>query len=988
MPAPPWAEPDQDAAARGKRLESWKEIAGYLNRHVTTIRRWEKQEGLPVHRHRHAKLGSIYAYTRELDAWFESRREHADGLGAVSASGAQSSDRLPVPPLLASGPDDAVALTGREEEIELLRSKWDSASRGQQQIVVVSGEPGIGKTRLTLEFARFVARRATVLIGRCDREALVAYAPWIAILQWIIRTTPAQVLQQYLTAIDGGGELAQIVPEISTRIHIADPPASAMPDGRRYRFFEAVSQLLVAASQRAPILLIIDDLHWADQGSLLLLRHVLRSTRQAAICIVVMHRNDVPEWSAEFRDLMESLRREQAPTLVALHRLPDNDVRGVIAQWIGRHAPEPLARLVVRHTEGNPLFVVELLKHLEDVGALARTDESVRSLTLADVGLPEGIRQLLGRRLERLSPTTRRVLTIAAVMGREFRLAVIEALAEVSEDGVLDAMDEALNARLVAEEAGAPGNFSFTHTLIRDVLYTSITAARRVRLHYRIAIAIEQQATPGESRVPELAYHFARAGLYQGAEKAVDYASRAGEEAAARLAFENAAHWYELALRAMDAVRSDADDAARRFDLHVRRGRSFFTVGQWAAARNAFEAAVSLLDPAKHEKRAELLVRLAETAFWLLDTPALRTFASEAQALADGVGRNDLWADAQAWLASATVSDGDVLEAVEMDRAAVARAGGIRSFGLARIPLTLYWVGRADEAVRHATQAVESARASADPSFLLYALQHLGLSLSGAGRFDDSLRAFDEARAFGRTCGALPLLARATSMSVAPLMSLGDLDGAMERAFDARELAHTVAFEPALISAGIDLLMIYARQGNPGAAEALLAETAQAVQNASGWHAWKWNMRLSQARAELALARGEWDDAIRAATQVIDQSRARHRPKYEALGLVARARAARRLGARSAAKDARAAVKVGRRLADPAVMLECLIALLEIEGTDAALDGARQTAQGIVAAVSGETLRSKFRAAVGARAFAVATVIPPSGRILHLHDKT
>ena len=965
MPAPPWAEQDQDAAARGKRLDSWKEIAAYLNRHVTTIRRWEKHEALPVHRHRHAKLGSIYAYTRELDAWFESRREHPDDLGAVPASGAQSSDRLPVPPLLASGPDAAVALTGRAEEIDLLRATWDSASRGQQRIVVVTGEPGVGKTRLTLEFARSVARRATVLIGRCDREALVAYAPWVAIMQWIIRTTPAQVLQRHLTAIDGGGELAQIVPEIATRIHIADAPASAMPDGRRYRLFEAVSQLLVAASQRAPILLLIDDLHWADQGSLLLLRHVLRSTRQAAICIVVTHRNDVPEWSAEFRDLMESLRREEAPTRIALHRLPDDDVRAVIEQWIGRYAPAPLVRLVVRHTEGNPLFVVELLKHLEDVGALARADESVRSLTLADVGLPEGIRQLLGRRLERLSPTTRRVLTIAAVMGREFRLAVIEALVDVGEDGVLDAMDEALTARIVAEEAGAPGNFSFTHTLIRDVLYTSITAARRVRLHYRIASAIEHQVTPGESRVSELAYHFGRASVYQGAEKAVDYASRAGEEAAAGLAFENAAHWYEMALRAMDAIRSDDDGATRRFDLHVRRGRSLFTVGQWAAAKDAFEAAVSLLDPAEHEKRAELLVRLAETAFWLLDTPALRNFASDAQALADRAGRNDLWADAQAWLASATVSDGDVLEAVKMDRAAVARAGGIRSFGLARIPLTLYWVGRPEEAVQRALQAVESARASTDPSFLLYALQHLGLSLSGAGRFDESLRAFDEARAFGRTCGALPLLARATSMSVAPLMSLGDLDGAMERAFDARELAHKVAFEPALISAGIDLLMIFARQGNPGPAEALLAETAQAVQNASGWHAWKWNIRLSQARAELALARGEWDDAIRAATEVIDQSRARHRPKYEALGLVARARAVRRLGARSTATDARAAVKVGRRLADPAVMLECLIALLEIEGTDAALNAARQTAQKIAAAVSRETLRSKFLAGRG-----------------------
>ena len=166
-----------------------------------------------------------------------------------------------------------------------------------------------------------------------------------------------------------------------------------------------------------------------------------------------------------------------------------------------------------------------------------------------------------------------------------------------------------------------------------------------------------------------------------------------------------------------------------------------------------------------------------------MDVPALRKFAGEAQVLADRVGRDDLWADAQAWMASAMVSDGDVLAAIRMDREALARAGGIRSFGLARTPLTLYWAGRADEAIRHALQAVEAARAAEDPSFLLYALQHLGLSLSGAGRFDEALRVFDEARAFGTRCGALPLLARATSMSVAPLLSLGDLAGAMARAW-------------------------------------------------------------------------------------------------------------------------------------------------------------------------------------------------------------
>jgi hypothetical protein len=195
----------------------------------------------------------------------------------------------------------------------------------------------------------------------------------------------------------------------------------------------------------------------------------------------------------------------------------------------------------------------------------------------------------------------------------------------------------------------------------------------------------------------------------------------------------------------------------------------------------------------------------------------------------------------------------------------------------------------------------------------------------------------------------------------------------LSRAYEARELAHRIGFEPPLVSAGIDLLTIFARQQDPGRAEALLDETAQAVQRASGWHAWKWGMRLSQARAELLCARGAWSEAVHAATYVIDQSRLRHRPKYESLGLLTRARAGRVLGARSAVKDAGAAVEVARRLADPAVLLDCLIIMLEIEGTDALLDEARSTAHEIARAVSDDTLRSAFLASVGNRAPRVAT---------------
>ena len=959
MPVQTPAEKNPEQDSRGKRLESWKEIAGYLNRHVTTIRRWEKHEGLPAHRHRHSKLGSIYAYTRELDVWFESRREGSEDAGAGATGGSDSFERLLALPLSAGGARAAIRLTGREEELALLRSSWERTVRGQQQVAVVTGEPGLGKTRLVVEFARSIARHATVFMGRCDREALVAYAPWVTILQRMIRTTPAPALRQHLAAIEAGSELAQIVPEIGTRIHIG-APGSATPDGRRFRLFEAVSQLLAAASQGAPVLLVVDDLHWADRSSLLLLRHLIRSTRLAAICMVITHRNDVPEWSSEFRDLVESLRREHTPTRIALHRLSDDDVREMIEEWTGRESPLSLTRLVARHTEGNPLFVVEMLKHLDETGVLTLRQDWHGPVSLADVGLPEGIRQLIGRRLERLGVTTRRLLTIGAVIGREFRLSDIEPLVDVGEDAVLDAMDEALTAGIVTEDAGAPGSFSFTHTLIREALYTSITGARRVRLHHRIAGALEQQSSSFESRTAELAYHFGQAAVYKSADKAVEYASRAGDHAVRALAFESAAHWYDVALRSMDFVASSPEAAAQRSELHAKRGRSFFAVGEWAPAKNAFEAAASLLGLAEHEKRAELLVRLAEATFWLMDMAALRKFAGEAQLLADRAGRDDLWADAQAWMASAMVSDGNVLSAIRMDREAIARAGGIRSFGLARTPLTLYWAGLAREAIQHGSQAVETARASEDPPFLLYALQHLGLSLSGAGRFDEALRVFDEARTFGTRCGALPLLARATSMSVAPLLSLGDLDGAAARAFEARELAHRVAFEPPLVSAGIDLLMIFARQQDPGRADRLLDETARAVQKASGWHAWKWNMRLSQARAELACARGAWADAVQAATYVIDQSRCRHRPKYEALGLLTRARAAHRLGARSAVKDARAAVDTARRLADPTVLLDCLIVLLEIEGSDALLDEARRTAQGVVGAVSDETLRSAF----------------------------
>jgi hypothetical protein len=228
-----------------------------------------------------------------------------------------------------------------------------------------------------------------------------------------------------------------------------------------------------------------------------------------------------------------------------------------------------------------------------------------------------------------------------------------------------------------------------------------------------------------------------------------------------------------------------------------------------------------------------------------------------------------------------------------------------------------------------------------DPDFLLYSLQHAALALSGAGRYSQAVRLFEEARDLGRRCGALPLLARATCMSVAPFLSLGDLDEAAVRAHQARELASRIDFDPPFVSAGIDLLLISARSGTADQTRELLNEVTRSVEKAAGWHAWKWQMRLSQARAELALASERWTEARDFAALVVEQSRACGRLKYEALGQASLSRAMAQLGCHDAVVEARAAVSIAQRLADPAVLLECLVALLDIAPNEDVLSKAQ-----------------------------------------------
>jgi tetratricopeptide (TPR) repeat protein len=794
----------------------------------------------------------------------------------------------------------------------------------------------------------------------------VPYQPFVEALHWYVHVCPGEDLRENLAMIGGGSELAPLIPQLLRRLPDLPSPPAMSPEAQRYRLFEAVSGLLAAASTSRPIVVVLDDLHWADKPTLLMLKHVVRSSAGGSLLIVGTYRESELGRTHPLAEILADLRRDETVTRLSLRGLGEGEVQGLIAALAGPEASAQLVRAVFSSTGGNPFFVGEMVRHLNETGALGRTG-GARSGRGTDAGLPEGIKEVIGRRLSRVSEPCNRALSLAAVIGRDFDLSVLQALADLSEDALLDAMDEAVGAQLVAEVPAVAGRFSFVHALIRETLYGELTAPRRVRLHRRVGEALEH-LTHGRPNQPlaDLAYHFTQAAPSGPVDKAIDYASRAGDRAADAMAHEEAARFYEMALQSLEFANAGAELDARRLDLHTRRARAFGAVAQWALERTELQHALRYIHPDLVERRCQMLLELATASFMLFDIPATEQLAADALADAERLDRPVLAADAMSLVATCRQAQGDLGAAMEMHRSARARAGGIYSVGLSMThsTLTLYLAGRATEAVATAAEDAQFARSSHDTQAVMFSLSHLGLVLAGSGRYAEAARVFDDARQFGLRYGVLPLVARATSMSAGFHLSAFDYEGAEALQLQARELARSVSFAPSVVSGGIDLLLMCARRHEPGAAEALLRETEAQSVSTAGWHEWLWRLRLCQARAELALARGELDTAVTEAGDGIRQSRARGRPKYDALGLVTRAHALHGLGrTHEAIVDAGIAVELARRTADPALLLVTLDALLALDGNDPVAAEAQLVTKQIRDALPDDTMRRRFDAA-------------------------
>ena len=485
-------------------------------------------------------------------------------------------------------------LVGRTRELDELAALWDravagdsgaSGNRGEPRIVCLAGEAGIGKTSLAAELARRAHEQgATVLAGRAPREALVGYQPFLEALRHYFRAAPLSELRASVS--DFGPELARLVPELRRRIPdlVPDPPGDT--EGERYRLFEAVVGLLSAVSVRSPILLLLDDLHWADRPSLLLLRHLARAGQPARLLVLIAYRTEAA--GEALGEVLPDLRREGLVSQLDIGGLDQHETAELVRTRTGEAPSRAFAQAVYDVTDGNPLFVEEIVRHLGEAGVRSGTASASE---LRRLGLPETVKEMIGRRLTQLSPQTVEWLRVAAIIGRDFDPALVEQLLGLDEEEFLTALEEALASGIVLERASEPGRYSFSHALVREAVYESMSAQRRQRLHARVGEALERSE---RAPVSALAHHFTRAGSPADAEKAVRYAMRAGAESEAMLAHEDGAEHYSRAVEVLE--RFFPEDRVRRCELLLAVGEARVRSGQRALARDAFRQAAELAE--------------------------------------------------------------------------------------------------------------------------------------------------------------------------------------------------------------------------------------------------------------------------------------------------------------------------------------------------------------------------------------------------------
>ena len=638
---------------------------------------------------------------------------------------------------------------GREEEVGRLRAALEDALAGRGRLTMLVGEPGIGKTRTAQELVTYARMRgARVLIGRAhEGEGAPAYWPWVQVARAYMEGRSKEEVRADMGP--GATDIAQVIGDVRGLLPdtgLAGPASATDSEQARFRLFDSVTTFLRNASRREPLVIVLDDLHWADTPSLLLLEFMARELNGARLLVVGTYRDVELGRRHPLSRVLGELARESLVDRVLLRGLTRQDVARFIEMTASIRPPDRLVRTVHEETEGNPFFVSEIVSLLASEGHL----ESGAATGDVLLTIPQGVREVVGRRLDRLSEHCNWVLSAASVIGREFALDVLAPVvcdevtaqfpdkdpADLTRERLLEVLDEAVAARVI--HAADVGRFTFAHALVREALYEELGVTRRTRLHRRVGDTIERVYGSGsEQHLDQLAHHFLQA---QELDKAVDYSIRAARRAMSLMAYEDGAELYDGALQALD-LRGGAS-GTQRAQLLIALGDARVRAGEGQRAKETF------LRAAQVARAADATDELARAALGAAGNME--------------IGR----------------VEHTIIELVEE---ALAACGDdptpLRAELLASLAMVVYFESR-ERAERVSAEAVEMARAAGDSHTLAAALYARHFALWQPERLEERLAVATELIEVAGASGDRDLRVEGRGLRVIDLLERGDIRAA------------------------------------------------------------------------------------------------------------------------------------------------------------------------------------------------------------------
>ncbi len=507
--------------------------------------------------------------------------------------GGKSEAGMPLPGRLAARP--AMGMIGRGTEMAAIKdaAKRVSGAEGRE-ILFVSGEAGLGKTTLVGEAARAASNDgAVVLFGHCEEDLATPYQLFAEAIGHLITHAPDEELRGHIEA--HGSQLARLVPALASRIPGLPPSKAADSDTERFLLFAAVVGLLTTVSDHRPVVLVLDDLQWADKDSLQLLCHLASADQSMRVLILGTYRDSELSQTHPLTDALATLHRQSGVSSIGLAGLDDSGVVSFLEAAAGQTLDDAAVRLahaIYRETDGNPFFVSEVLRHLVETGAIYQdpTGHWVADDVPEQLALPDSVRIVIGARVGRLGMEAGRVLSVASVIGRDFDFDLLARATDVREDDLLDILEAAASVALVRELPGSPGRYNFCHALIQHTICEDMGPTRQARAHRQVAEALEELCGdhPGV-RVGELARHWIAATEPIDLTKAIEYSRQAGDAALAALAPADALRHYAQALGFYP--RDSRSDPVLGLDLAIGLGTAQRQTGDPAFRETLLDAA-------------------------------------------------------------------------------------------------------------------------------------------------------------------------------------------------------------------------------------------------------------------------------------------------------------------------------------------------------------------------------------------------------------